>query len=63
MLIFNKRFGVVAMCDFVLSGGLYRDVDLVVAGAPQVTFPRGRPESGSPSDPAGSLAAEGGGPG
>ncbi|MCX6872592.1 MAG: hypothetical protein NTW21_02125 [Verrucomicrobia bacterium] len=35
-----------AMCDFVLFGGLYRDVDLVFTGSPHVTFPWEGPKAG-----------------
>jgi len=35
-----------AMCDFVLFGGLYRDVDLVFTGSPHVTFPWEGPQAG-----------------
>jgi beta-galactosidase len=35
-----------AMCDFVLFGGLYRDVDLIFTGTPHVTFPWEGPQAG-----------------
>lgn len=52
---------IVPRCDFVLFGGLYRDVDLVFAGTPQLTFPRECPKPG-PVDSAGRSAGECGGP-